>query len=85
MGMLNPRWCQSEYRVGKRNSDEAKSNALERVSVVQGTHPLRSTAPGTFAIIKLVQYLSMELYKGDRQPVLLAEPPKYGTINLYHH
>ena len=48
---------------------------MTQVSVVQGTRPLRSTAPGTFAIITLVRYLSMELHKGDLQLVLPAEPP----------
>ena len=40
-------------------------------------------APRNLAKITLVRYLSKELYKGDLQLVLLAEPPRYGTINLH--
>ena len=35
------------------------------------------------AIITLVWYISLELHKGGLQLVLLAEAPKYGTINLH--
>ena len=47
------------------------SLTMRQVSVVQGTRPLRSTAPVTFAIITLVWYLNMELYKEDHWPTPL--------------
>ena len=62
-----------------RSESEGFSLTMTQVSIVQGSRPLlRSTAPGTFAIITLVWYLSMGLYKGNPSwfPAEF-EPPKY--------